>query len=211
MSEDCGECEFNSKFNCFYLLKPSLIVLGTLLFMTQVVRTANDVLQSVAAQRGIQRSPGPLEYIQINSQDQNTLFNTCVSTLQTAISAMQPHITSHIAKFDEFSLLWKTDLQQTYQDFINTSPTLEDIEYQLQKLVKTEQSLEAVCQDFSIGAALRLNSKPIWHALHALASNWKAQFSSNLHDKALTDLQVRVSHSLITYYSNQPLSTVTIC
>ena len=94
----------------------------------------------------------------------------------------------YISRFDKYTFLWKQNLQEAYQAFMETNPSLEDFESELQKYMAIQQEVDQL-QSTHILGSLCLETEPLKHSLKSEAASWKARFSKNLHDKGEEDLK----------------------
>lgn len=113
-----------------------------------------------------------------------------LDTLALSFQSMQSVLQTHLASFDQYAFLWKTDCAQAYEYFLQENPSLEDCENQLRRFNMLEQDLQALIPpSLAISCAIVLTTDPLKHAVHALLMQWKTQFSQKLHEKASNELQ----------------------
>lgn len=94
----------------------------------------------------------------------------------------------YISRFDKYTFLWKQNLQEAYQAFMSTNPSLEDFEAELQKYMAIQNEVSQL-QDVHILGSLALETQPLKLSLTSEAASWKARFSKNLHEKGEEDLK----------------------
>eukprot|EP00887_Chlorella_sp_A99_P001633 scaffold8.g1633.t1 len=112
-----------------------------------------------------------------------------VLLLAGSIDGMKQQAAEYMKSFQAFEFLWKTSVQAEYEAFMQRSPSLEEYEGQLKRLMAVETDIGLITPVHNIGA-LSLETQPLKHSLRAEAAAWKAQFANNLHKKGADDLKV---------------------
>lgn len=92
-----------------------------------------------------------------------------------------------------YGFLWRTELAAEYDAFMATSPSLDEFEGQLRRLMSLEQEISAIAPAHPIGP-LSLETQPLRASLRSEAAAWKAQFARNLHRKGADDLRAFDQH-----------------
>lgn len=103
-------------------------------------------------------------------------------------------VTNYLESFSKYSHLWEKNMQNEYNTFIETSPTLEDFDDRLTYYVDIENELNAAPSEFSIGV-LALLTTNITKSLASLVALWKSQYTKNLLEIAREDLSTIVEYS----------------
>lgn len=97
-------------------------------------------------------------------------------------------VMNYVSIFDKYSFLWIDDLQEAYEKFMKTNPSLEAFEAELQKYMAIETEVANIPSVHNIGS-LSLETQPLKHSLKAEAASWKAQFAKNLHKQGSEELK----------------------
>lgn len=105
-----------------------------------------------------------------------------------SIDALKRQVFQYITRFDRYTFLWKQNLQEAYRAFMETHPTLEDFEAELQKYMGIQNEVDQLQSRHNLGP-LCLETEPLKHSLRSEAASWKARFSKNLHEKGEEDLK----------------------
>ena len=105
-----------------------------------------------------------------------------------SVESVKQKALQYITRFDKYTFLWKQNLQEAYQAFMETNPSLEDFEAELQKYMAIQNEVDGLQDTHSLGS-LCLETQPLKHSLKSEAASWKARFSKNLHEKGEEDLK----------------------
>lgn len=108
--------------------------------------------------------------------------------MQGSIESVKQQVLHYISRYDRYTFLWKQNLQEAYQAFMDTNPTLEDFEAELQKYMAIQNEVDQLQNTHTLGS-LCLETQPLKHSLKSEAASWKARFSKNLHEKGEEDLK----------------------
>jgi len=116
-----------------------------------------------------------------------------VLLLTGALLGAELAINSYLDHFLKYRFLWEKNMQKAYQDFLQSSPTLEDFDDELSMYVQYEEEFDKVPEHHAIGV-LSLRSANIKADLRALTMLWKTQYARNLLEMAREDLDVLVDY-----------------
>lgn len=124
-------------------------------------------------------------------------------------------VMQYISTFDKYSFLWTENLQEAYERFMKTNPSLEAFEAELQKYMAIETEVTGIPGVHNIGS-LSLETQPLKHSLKAEAASWKAQFAKNLHkqgseelkalDNYIRETTLKLNRKVLNRITLQPLS-----
>lgn len=118
-----------------------------------------------------------------------------VLLLTGALLGTKNQVKEYLAGFSKYDWLWKEDMENTYAAFMLQEPKLQDFETELIRFVALENEIKQIPSVYNIGA-LSLNTSNIKLQLRSEASQWKVQYSDNLHHQARSALT-----SLLEYIS----------
>jgi len=107
--------------------------------------------------------------------------------LTGSIRGTQLQVENFLDGFKRFEWLWKSDADAIYKEFMKKDPSIDDYERELAKFAGVDDLITSVHLLHNIGA-LALNTSPIKGQLRALNSQWKTQYSDNLHKTACSQL-----------------------
>ena len=110
-----------------------------------------------------------------------------VLLLTGSVRGTQVQVGNFLESFQRFEWMWKDDADAIYKEFSRKNPTIDDYERELSKFAKVDDQITGVHLVHNIGA-LALNTSPIKGQLRQMNSQWKTQYSDNLHKTAATDL-----------------------
>lgn len=105
-----------------------------------------------------------------------------------SVEGTKQGVMQYISTFDKYSFLWTENLQEAYERFMKTNPSLEAFEAELQKYMAIETEVTGIPGVHNIGS-LSLETQPLKHSLKAEAASWKAQFAKNLHKQGSEELK----------------------
>ena len=116
-----------------------------------------------------------------------------VLLLTGSLLGTQNQVKEYLAGFSKYDWLWKDDMENAYAMFMKGDPKLQDFETELIRFVALENEIKLIPSVYNIGA-LSLNTSNIKLQLRSEASQWKVQYSDNLHHQARSSL-----NSLLEY------------
>jgi len=108
--------------------------------------------------------------------------------LTGCIQGIRNTVADYLGSFGQYDWLWKMDKDQAYQQFVSTSPSLDDYEGQLRRFGEVEAEVHRVSSCHFIGA-LSLNTMNLKSQLEHECDKWKVQYSDNLHLEAKEELE----------------------
>eukprot|EP00798_Chlamydomonas_sp_ICE-L_P031303 gene31303-6451_t len=108
--------------------------------------------------------------------------------LTGSVDGIASQVDEYMVTFNKYDFLWKANLQQAYEQFMRTNPTLEAFESELKKYMHIETDIGTIPSVNNIGA-LCLETMPLKSSLKSEAASWKAQFAHNLHKQCSEDLK----------------------
>ena len=112
-----------------------------------------------------------------------------VFILSNAVERWKMCITDYLKAFGRFSHLWTLNMQEEYDNFLKTNPSVSAFEAKIQSFVKVEEDLMNIPYFQNIGP-LCVCTESLKFALKAEISTWKGKFAQILHEnarKALND------------------------
>jgi len=110
-----------------------------------------------------------------------------VLLLTGSIRGTRVQVEEFLNTFDKFAWMWKSDADAIYKEFVKKDPNVDDYERELLKFSGVDDQITSVHLLHNIGA-LALNTAPIKGQLRQLNSQWKVQYSDNLHKTAYSQL-----------------------
>ncbi|CAD7698753.1 unnamed protein product [Ostreobium quekettii] len=111
-----------------------------------------------------------------------------VLLLTGSVEGTKQQVMQYISTFDVYSFLWRQSLQEAYENFMTTNPSLEAFEAELKKYMAIETDVANIPSIHNIGS-LSLETQPLKYSLKAEAASWKAQFAKNLHKQGSEELK----------------------
>ena len=114
-----------------------------------------------------------------------------VLLLTGSVEGAKRQVYDYLETFMQYEWLWKENKSTAYEAFMKKHPTLEDFDAELKKYVDIEQRIQKIAPVHNIGA-LSLETAPLKASLKSEASQWKSQYSENLHGQAKTELDAVV-------------------
>ena len=111
-----------------------------------------------------------------------------VLLLTGAIDGTKANVNAFIDGYKEWDFLYLSSLQEAYEAFTNSKPSLERFEQEIKKYMDIETHFVKMSPAHNIGA-LSLDIQPLKLALKAEAAAWKTQFAKNLHEYGAGKLQ----------------------
>lgn len=110
-----------------------------------------------------------------------------VLLLTGSIQGTRDNVEKFLQSFSCFEWLWLADADAIYKDFMKRNPMIDDYERELAKFAQVEESINSIHLIHNMGA-LALNTATIKEQLRGLNSQWKVQYSDNLHKTASSKL-----------------------
>lgn len=110
-----------------------------------------------------------------------------VLLLTGSVRGTRVQVEEFLQTFEKFSWMWKSDADGIYREFMKKNPSVDDYERELQKFAQVDDQVTGVHLVHNIGA-LALNTAPIKGQLRSSNSQWKVQYSDNLHKTAYSQL-----------------------
>lgn len=150
----------------------------------------------------------------VDEDERATFFNRITNDLEIvrvvllltgSIQGTKAEVESYLTSFGNFEWLWKSDADGIYKEFMKKNPAIDDYERELQKFAQVDEQITAVHLIHNIGA-LSLNTAPIKTQLRTLNSQWKVQYSDNLHKTATNQLTTLTEYfkSTLTKLNREP-------
>ncbi|PSC73956.1 flagellar outer dynein arm heavy chain gamma [Micractinium conductrix] len=147
--------------------------------------TAKKVLQVAKQLRMWSAEDGEATYYDLLTQDPDIV--KVVLLLTGSVEGMKAQTVEYLKTFQQYQFLWVADLAAEYEAFMARSPSLEECEVQLKRIMAVEQEISLISPVHNLGA-LSLDSQPLKYSLRAEAANWKVAFSRTIHKRAAQDL-----------------------
>jgi dynein heavy chain len=106
-----------------------------------------------------------------------------VLLLTGAMHGTRNIVQEYLKSFRKYDWLWKEDKENTYKQFVKTTPTIHDFENELMKFMTLEKEISSIASTRVIGA-LKLNTANIKHQLTTETRVWKVLYSNKVHKLA---------------------------
>lgn len=108
--------------------------------------------------------------------------------LTGCIQGIRNTVQDYLNSFTQYNWLWHDDKDLAYNNFMKTSPTLDDFDNKLRSFGEIESEIQRTNDVQNIGA-LSLRTISIKSQLAAECNRWKIKFSDNLHIQAKSKLE----------------------
>lgn len=108
--------------------------------------------------------------------------------LTGSVQGIRKAVEEFLGSFVSYSWLWADDKDVAFQEFMKTSPTLDDFELKLRSFGSVDDHIASLVEMHRIGA-LSMKTESIKGQLKAECNRWKIKFSDNLHSQAKLKLE----------------------
>jgi dynein heavy chain len=116
-----------------------------------------------------------------------------VLMLTGALLGAKLELDNYLETFSKYSHLWSKNMQNEYNDFLGTDPSLEDFDDKLCWYIQVENEVDRMPMTNEIGVIL-MQLGTIKQTLTSMTSLWKSQYTSNLMQIARDDLNLLVEY-----------------
>jgi len=157
--------------------------------LDEIQRVLNGAAKEVLA--GVQALPGwgpDLEgksFFTRLGADREVIIQ--VLLLTGAMDTLRKDVHIYLERFEPFKFLFLTDMQAEYDAFMKTDPDLDAVEKELARYDDVDRRIQEVPVVHNLGP-LSIETVPVKNSLRAMAGQWKAKFSQNLHEQAQRQL-----------------------
>eukprot|EP00796_Vickermania_ingenoplastis_P003819 gene3823-2705_t len=110
-----------------------------------------------------------------------------VLLLTGGIHGLRKQVMEYLSNFRKYEELWKVEKDDAYEEFLKTSPSLDDYEEKIEAYVALEDEIKELAPVYNIGS-LSIQNKLLKDDLLQRVKDWKELYMSKLYAKAQGDL-----------------------
>lgn len=126
-------------------------------------------------------------YYKIIAQDKEIV--KVILLLTGSIQGTKNKIYDFLASFDQYSWLWRDNIQEVIAKFSEQQPQLSDYEDKLRQFISLEQEIDSLESKKEIGA-MQLQIDRLIEDLKQKCKDWKNSYAYDLHGKAKSHLMI---------------------
>ena len=116
-----------------------------------------------------------------------------ISLLSVIVNSLKKDVEAHREQFNRHDFLWKDDKAETIEKFLNSSPSINDFESEINRYEFIEKEILDIPSSNQIGLIL-ISAEPLKAALLLETKSWKQQYGLNLNRKVKKDMEQLIEY-----------------